>query len=298
MRDQYPSWLLTWVPGAPGGGTLLQTLTGSSQTSSPLVHLLQQHHIHRCPERHPCPAPGLGTGGVLRSQLTPRLTLLAPVCPTPVARCTLVPHDWTVCAWPSSVWCLHVLARLCSVPCRSVSKAWRPNCVSLPLTHVWGLTGSSCPGSLLQAMVGAQGSEETSSAPVSILGLSCTHGLSRLNCPGLLLGLDLRGQGTALERSGEGEEEGERSQDPGLAGLGLQREQRGGPHLLPWDGNDQGRAGGRAFLWVLGARLGREELGETRAKLETEWQGQVRAAGARGQRSSCFGDSGESEQKD
>ena len=70
----------------------------------------------------------------------------------------------------------------------------------------------------------------------------------------------------------------------------------GGPHLLPWDGNDQGRAGGRAFLWV--AWLGREELGETRAKLETEWQGQVRAAGAGGQRSSCFGDSGESEQKD
>lgn len=135
-----------------------------------MVHLLQQHHIHRHLGRHPCPAPALGTGGVLCSRLTPRLTLLAPVCPTPVARCTLVPHDWTVCAWPSSVWCLHVLARLCSVPCRSVSKAWRPNCVSLPLTHVWGLTGSSCPGSLLQAMVGAQGGGETSSAPVSTPG--------------------------------------------------------------------------------------------------------------------------------
>lgn len=85
------------------------TLPGSSQTSSPLVHLLQQHHIPRCLGRHPCPAPGLGTGGVLHSRLTPRLTLLAPVCPTPITRCTLVPHDWTVCAWPSSVWCLHVL---------------------------------------------------------------------------------------------------------------------------------------------------------------------------------------------
>lgn len=233
MRDQYPSWLLTRVPGAPGGGTLLQTLTGSSQTSSPLVHLLQQHHIHQCPGRHPCPAPGLGAGGVLRSQLTPRLTLLAPVCPTPVTRCTLVPHDWTVCAWPSSVWCLHVLARLCSVPCCSVSKAWRPNCVSLPLTHVWGLTGSSCPGSLLQAMVGAQGSEETSSAPVSILGLSCTHGLSRLNCPGLLLGLDLRGQGTALERSGEGKRRASVPRIQAWRGWGCRGNREGGATSAP-----------------------------------------------------------------
>lgn len=31
-----------------------------------------------------------------------------------------------------------------------------------------------------------------------------------------------------MERSGEGEKEGERPQDPGLAGLGLQREQRCG----------------------------------------------------------------------
>ena len=77
-------------------------------------------------------------------------------------------------------------------------------------------------------MVGAQGGGETSSAPVSLLGLYCAHGLSRLNCPGLLLGLDLRGQGRALERSGAGEREDEHSHDPGLAGLGLQREQRGG----------------------------------------------------------------------
>lgn len=106
-------------PGLLGlqvGGTLLQTLTGSSQTSSPLVHLLQQHHIPRCLGRHPCPTPGLGTGGVLRSWLTPRLTLLAPVCSTPVTRCTLVPHDWTVCVALEYVVPARPLPVLCSVP--------------------------------------------------------------------------------------------------------------------------------------------------------------------------------------
>lgn len=182
-----PCFRARQAPPRPGGPL------GPSSPEAP-------HPLTSVEAPHPHPGPG---GWPCSPEVSdPRLAAACswgrpPTCP-PLPSPTAPSSSTTgaVCAWPSRVWCCTPLSTALPVRVLSSASVCPRHGVQLRAPtldlRAWRPSGASCPGSVFQALWWvAKGVGRAALSRCPVLGLCCTHGVSRPDHAGLLLGLDL-----------------------------------------------------------------------------------------------------------